>query len=159
MSERMVRQFMEMVQIDSESGDEARFLDYLLDEIQAIGTLGFEYVELAMDAPEAHLKYTIFNIQYSISFVYTLAGWGSSLTCSSITPPRGSTIFKKMAVRPPVVMAEPKKASRPGEARISRPALGALISAAAAVLIAALLQANVRREAWAENARVEVLPR
>jgi signal transduction histidine kinase len=39
-------------------------------------------------------------------------------------------------------MAEPKKANRPGDARISRPALGALISAAAAVLIAALLHAN-----------------
>ena len=30
MSERMVRQFMEMVRIDSESGNEARFMQYLL---------------------------------------------------------------------------------------------------------------------------------
>lgn len=37
MSERMVRQFMEMVQIDSESGDEARFMQYLADEIDAMG--------------------------------------------------------------------------------------------------------------------------
>ena len=33
-SERMIQQFMEMVQIDSESGDEARFIDYLLDEVE-----------------------------------------------------------------------------------------------------------------------------
>ena len=37
MSERMVRQFMEMVQIDSESGDEARFMDFLLGEIENTG--------------------------------------------------------------------------------------------------------------------------
>jgi tripeptide aminopeptidase len=37
MSERMVRQFMEMVQIDSESGDEARFMQYLADEIDGMG--------------------------------------------------------------------------------------------------------------------------
>jgi len=37
MSERLVRQFMEMVQIDSESGDEARFMAYLLDEVVALG--------------------------------------------------------------------------------------------------------------------------
>lgn len=37
MSERMVRQFMEMVRIDSESGNEARFLDYLLAEVRALG--------------------------------------------------------------------------------------------------------------------------
>ncbi|HQT94662.1 MAG: hypothetical protein B7Z68_05685 [Acidobacteria bacterium 21-70-11] len=37
MSERMVRQFMEMVRIDSESGDEARFLEYLLGEVKALG--------------------------------------------------------------------------------------------------------------------------
>ncbi len=37
MSERMLRQFMEMVQIDSESGNEARFLDFLLDEVTAVG--------------------------------------------------------------------------------------------------------------------------
>ena len=37
MSQRMVKQFMEMVQIDSESGDEERFMRYLLDEVTAIG--------------------------------------------------------------------------------------------------------------------------
>ena len=37
MSERLLRQFMEMVQIDSESGNEARFLDYLLEEVSAVG--------------------------------------------------------------------------------------------------------------------------
>ena len=37
MSERMVRQFMEMVRIDSESGDEARFVDYLVGEFRALG--------------------------------------------------------------------------------------------------------------------------
>jgi tripeptide aminopeptidase len=37
MSDRMLRQFMEMVQIDSESGNEARFLDYLLEEVTAVG--------------------------------------------------------------------------------------------------------------------------
>jgi len=36
-SERMVRQFMEMVRIDSESGNEARFMEYLLKEIVALG--------------------------------------------------------------------------------------------------------------------------
>jgi len=36
-SERMVRQFMEMVRIDSESGNEARFLQYLLAELKAMG--------------------------------------------------------------------------------------------------------------------------
>jgi tripeptide aminopeptidase len=36
-SERMVRQFMEMVRIDSESGNEARFLEYLLGEVRALG--------------------------------------------------------------------------------------------------------------------------
>jgi tripeptide aminopeptidase len=33
----MVEQFMEMVRIDSESGNEARFLAWLLDEVRAIG--------------------------------------------------------------------------------------------------------------------------
>ena len=33
MSERMVEQFMEMVRIDSESGNEARFMEYLLAEV------------------------------------------------------------------------------------------------------------------------------
>jgi tripeptide aminopeptidase len=33
----MVKQFMEMVQIDSESGNEARFLDWLLHEVRSIG--------------------------------------------------------------------------------------------------------------------------
>ena len=37
MSDRMLRQFMEMVRIDSESGDEARFLEYLRDEMTAVG--------------------------------------------------------------------------------------------------------------------------
>ncbi len=37
MSERMVRQFMEMVQIDSESGNEAAFLEYLLGEVRSLG--------------------------------------------------------------------------------------------------------------------------
>lgn len=37
MSDRMLRQFMGMVQIDSESGSEARFLDYLLEEVTAVG--------------------------------------------------------------------------------------------------------------------------
>jgi tripeptide aminopeptidase len=37
MSERMVRQFMEMVRIDSESGNEARFMEYLLKETAALG--------------------------------------------------------------------------------------------------------------------------
>ena len=37
MSERMLQQFIEMVQIDSESGDEGRFMDYLLGEVAAVG--------------------------------------------------------------------------------------------------------------------------
>ncbi len=37
MSDRMLRQFMEMVQIDSESGNEAQFLEYLRDEVTAVG--------------------------------------------------------------------------------------------------------------------------
>ena len=37
MSDRMLQQFMEMVQIDSESGNEARFLEYLRDKVTAIG--------------------------------------------------------------------------------------------------------------------------
>ncbi len=36
MSDRMVRQFMEMVRIDSESGNEARFMEYLLKETVAL---------------------------------------------------------------------------------------------------------------------------
>jgi len=36
-SERMVRQFMEMVRIDSESGNEARFMGYLLKEAVTLG--------------------------------------------------------------------------------------------------------------------------
>ena len=32
MSERMIKQFMEMVQISSESGEEAQMIDYLLQE-------------------------------------------------------------------------------------------------------------------------------
>ena len=37
MSDRLVEQFMEMVRIDSESGNEARFMEYLLGEIEALG--------------------------------------------------------------------------------------------------------------------------
>jgi tripeptide aminopeptidase len=37
MAERMIEQFMEMVTIDSESGDEARFIDYLLKEFEKLG--------------------------------------------------------------------------------------------------------------------------
>jgi len=37
MSERMIKQFIEMVKIDSESGNEARMIDYLLKEFTKIG--------------------------------------------------------------------------------------------------------------------------
>ena len=37
MSERMVRQFMEMVRIDSESGNEARFMGWLLGAVAEVG--------------------------------------------------------------------------------------------------------------------------
>jgi tripeptide aminopeptidase len=37
MSERMIKQFMEMVQIDSESGEEAQFIEYLLKEFRKLG--------------------------------------------------------------------------------------------------------------------------
>jgi tripeptide aminopeptidase len=37
MTERMINQFMEMVQIGSESGNEARFIDYLLKEFKKLG--------------------------------------------------------------------------------------------------------------------------
>lgn len=37
MSERMITQFMEMVQINSESGEEAEFINYLLKEFQTLG--------------------------------------------------------------------------------------------------------------------------
>lgn len=37
MSERMIKQFMEMVRIDSESGEEAEFIDYLLKEFEKLG--------------------------------------------------------------------------------------------------------------------------
>src|SRR5271157_4327498 len=37
MSERMIEQFMEMVRIDSESGNEARMMEYLLTAIREIG--------------------------------------------------------------------------------------------------------------------------
>jgi tripeptide aminopeptidase len=36
-SQRMVEQFMEMVRIDSESGNEARFLAWLLEEVRSLG--------------------------------------------------------------------------------------------------------------------------
>jgi tripeptide aminopeptidase len=37
MSERMIKQFIEMVKIDSESGNEDRIIDYLLKEFTKIG--------------------------------------------------------------------------------------------------------------------------
>ncbi|HUU05352.1 MAG TPA: M20/M25/M40 family metallo-hydrolase [Patescibacteria group bacterium] len=37
MNERMIKQFMDMVKIDSESGNEARFIDYLLKEFKKLG--------------------------------------------------------------------------------------------------------------------------
>jgi len=37
MSERMISQFMEMVKIDSESGEEAQFIDYLLKKFTEMG--------------------------------------------------------------------------------------------------------------------------
>lgn len=37
MSERMIKQFMEMVQISSESGEEAEMIDYLLKEFKKLG--------------------------------------------------------------------------------------------------------------------------
>ncbi len=37
MSERMIKQFMEMVQIDSESGNEAKFIQYLKGEFEKLG--------------------------------------------------------------------------------------------------------------------------
>jgi tripeptide aminopeptidase len=37
MAERMIKQFMEMVAIDSESGNEAQFIDYLLVEFKKLG--------------------------------------------------------------------------------------------------------------------------
>ncbi len=37
MSQRMIEQFMEMVQIDSESGNEARFIEYLKGELEKVG--------------------------------------------------------------------------------------------------------------------------
>jgi tripeptide aminopeptidase len=37
MADRMVRQFMKMVQIGSESGNEAEFIDYLLEEFKKLG--------------------------------------------------------------------------------------------------------------------------
>lgn len=40
MTERMVRQFMDMVRIDSESGDEARMMGYLLAQVAELGGEG-----------------------------------------------------------------------------------------------------------------------
>jgi len=37
MSERMIKQFMEMVKIDSESGNEEKMIDYLFEEFKKIG--------------------------------------------------------------------------------------------------------------------------
>lgn len=42
MSQRMVNQFMEMVQIDSESGEEAAFIDYLFKEFVKLGAEAFK---------------------------------------------------------------------------------------------------------------------
>ena len=39
MSKRMIKQFMEMVKIDSESGNEARFIDYLVKEFKKLGAV------------------------------------------------------------------------------------------------------------------------
>ena len=37
MSERMIKQFMEMVKIDSESGKEERYINYLVDQFKELG--------------------------------------------------------------------------------------------------------------------------
>lgn len=37
MQDRMIKQFMQMVQIDSESGNEARFIEYLKNEFNKMG--------------------------------------------------------------------------------------------------------------------------
>ncbi len=37
MPERMINQFMEMVRIDSESGNEAKFIEYLKNEFEKMG--------------------------------------------------------------------------------------------------------------------------
>lgn len=50
----------------------------VLDEIQAIGSLGFDYVELAMDAPEAH--YVGLRNQRD-AILHALAQYGMSLIC------------------------------------------------------------------------------
>lgn len=42
MSERMIKQFMEMVQIDSESSNEANFINYLEKEFQKLGAETFQ---------------------------------------------------------------------------------------------------------------------
>ena len=39
MAQRMIKQFMEMVQIPSESGNEAQFIDYLLKEFKKLGAI------------------------------------------------------------------------------------------------------------------------
>ena len=39
-TDRMVAQFMEMVRIDSESGNEARFMEWLLPRLDEIGAHG-----------------------------------------------------------------------------------------------------------------------
>ncbi|MCK5074736.1 MAG: peptidase dimerization domain-containing protein, partial [Calditrichia bacterium] len=53
MSERMVKQFLEMVQIDSESGFEAEFIDYLYNEFEKLGAKAVkdEYGNLVAKLP------------------------------------------------------------------------------------------------------------
>jgi tripeptide aminopeptidase len=53
MSERMIKQFMEMVQIDSESSNEANFINYLEKEFQKLGaeTLQDSYGNLIAKLP------------------------------------------------------------------------------------------------------------
>jgi len=54
MSERMVQQFMEMVRIDSESGNEAAMMQYLLEQVPGLGGEGSldDYRNLIATFPE-----------------------------------------------------------------------------------------------------------
>jgi len=54
MSERMINQFMEMVQIDSESGNEAQFIQYLKKEFETLGARAKvdDYGNLIASLPE-----------------------------------------------------------------------------------------------------------
>lgn len=58
MSERMVKQFMEMVKIDSESGNESRFIDYLKDEFEKLGVQASKdsYGNLIAKIPEKNCQ-------------------------------------------------------------------------------------------------------